>query len=311
MRKNKGITLIALIITIIIMLILVAVSVNILIKSKLIGIAEKATDKYKTVSEEEAKGGAIEIGGNKYDSIDDYISGKSIMSAAEVAKNAPKVYGCNVTNYNANNLNYKIFYSDGNNIFLIAENPIGSYYWEYSSPVREVSDETMQKFMATGYGMKMAQQVISDLLCTDNWTDYLDNNYAAQAVGSPTIEMFVASWNAKGYAKLNCKETNNYGYVLKLEDSRKELGEEVKKYNDELYFTQDEYWLASPIANSMDPVYVFWITSDFRYETPIHFSRAIARGDGSAAYGSGIRPVILLKDETQVIYNGDGTVTLK
>lgn len=74
MRKNKGITLIALIITIIIMLILVAVSVNILIKSNLIGIAEKATDKYKTASEEEAKGGSITINGKKYESIDEYIN---------------------------------------------------------------------------------------------------------------------------------------------------------------------------------------------------------------------------------------------
>ena len=75
MRKNKGITLIALIITIIIMLILVAVSVNILIKSNLIGIAEKTTDKYKTASEEEAKGGSITINGKEYESIDEYIYG--------------------------------------------------------------------------------------------------------------------------------------------------------------------------------------------------------------------------------------------
>ena len=73
MRKNQGITLIALIITIIVMLILVAVSVNILIKSNLIGTAEKAGDKYKTAYEEEAKGGTIEIDGKKYNSIDDYM----------------------------------------------------------------------------------------------------------------------------------------------------------------------------------------------------------------------------------------------
>ena len=42
MRKNKGITLIALIITIIILLILVGVSVNLLIKGDLFGSAEKA-----------------------------------------------------------------------------------------------------------------------------------------------------------------------------------------------------------------------------------------------------------------------------
>ena len=71
--KNRGITLVALIITIIIMLILVAVSVNVLIKSNLIGIAEKTTGKYKTASEEEGKGEAIEIGGKKYNSLEEYL----------------------------------------------------------------------------------------------------------------------------------------------------------------------------------------------------------------------------------------------
>ena len=72
MRKDKGITLVALIITIIVMLILVAVSVNVLIKSDLMGIAEKTTDKYKTAAQEESKGGTIEINGKKYGSIEDY-----------------------------------------------------------------------------------------------------------------------------------------------------------------------------------------------------------------------------------------------
>ena len=73
LEQNRGITLVALIITIIVMLILVAVSVNVLIKSNLIGIAEKTTGKYKTASEEEGKGEAIEIGGKKYASIEEYL----------------------------------------------------------------------------------------------------------------------------------------------------------------------------------------------------------------------------------------------
>ena len=72
MEKNKGITLIALIITIIIMLILVAVSVNVLIKSNLIGTAEKTVDKYKTASEEEADDGTIIINGKRYTSMAEY-----------------------------------------------------------------------------------------------------------------------------------------------------------------------------------------------------------------------------------------------
>ena len=75
-NRNKGITLVALIITIVVMLILVAVSVNVIIKSNLIGTAEKATNKYKTASEEESKGGVIEIDGKKYNSIEDYMKEK-------------------------------------------------------------------------------------------------------------------------------------------------------------------------------------------------------------------------------------------
>ena len=76
MKENKGITLVALIITIVVMLILVAVSVNILIKSNLIGITDKTVNKYKTASEDESNSEVIEIDGKKYSSIDDYMSGK-------------------------------------------------------------------------------------------------------------------------------------------------------------------------------------------------------------------------------------------
>ena len=81
MKKNKGITLVALIITIVVMLILVAVSVNILIKSNLIGTAEKTVDKYNKVAEEEGNSGVIEIDGKKYASIEDYLAQKEYINS--------------------------------------------------------------------------------------------------------------------------------------------------------------------------------------------------------------------------------------
>ena len=71
MRKNQGITLVALIITIIIMLVLVAVSVNVIVKSNLIGTAEKAANGYKTAYERE-NDGSITINGKIYNSLDEY-----------------------------------------------------------------------------------------------------------------------------------------------------------------------------------------------------------------------------------------------
>ena len=80
MKKSKGITLIALIITIIIMLILVAVSVSILINSGLIGKAKKAGEDYKTSYEQEQRiGESINIDGNLY-SIDEIVGGSELHS---------------------------------------------------------------------------------------------------------------------------------------------------------------------------------------------------------------------------------------
>ena len=75
--KNKsGITLIALIITIIVMLILVGVVVTVVIQSNLLGTAKTAGDKYKTAYEDESNMSEVTINGEKYASIEDYLEGK-------------------------------------------------------------------------------------------------------------------------------------------------------------------------------------------------------------------------------------------
>ena len=74
-NKEKGITLIALIITIIVMLILVGVVVTVVIQSNLLGTAKTAGDKYKTAYEDESNMSQIMVNGKKYDSIEDYLAG--------------------------------------------------------------------------------------------------------------------------------------------------------------------------------------------------------------------------------------------
>ena len=74
-NKEKGITLIALIITIIVMLILVGVVVTVVIQSNLLGTAKTAGDKYKTAYEDESNMSEVTIDGKKYASIEDYLEG--------------------------------------------------------------------------------------------------------------------------------------------------------------------------------------------------------------------------------------------
>ena len=76
-HQNKGITLIALIITIIVMLILVAVSISIALNSGLFDAAGKATQKTNIAKdqEQELASGKVNIDNKVYNSIDEYISG--------------------------------------------------------------------------------------------------------------------------------------------------------------------------------------------------------------------------------------------
>ena len=75
-KEEKGITLVALIITIVVMLILVAVSVNVIVNSDLIGHSEKTGDAYRNaIAKEEAYNPSI--GNGK--TLDDYMKDAKIV----------------------------------------------------------------------------------------------------------------------------------------------------------------------------------------------------------------------------------------
>ena len=83
MRKEKGITLVALIITIVVMLILVAVSINILVNSNLIGHAEKTGDAYAGAIKNEENFGndGITVNGKRYANVEDVAKGKVLIES--------------------------------------------------------------------------------------------------------------------------------------------------------------------------------------------------------------------------------------
>ena len=128
-KREKGITLIALVITIIILLILAGISISALTNQGLFKnakVAQNATEKAeveqgKTLNEYED-----EI--NKYLSNNDKTEGK-LVDASAIAKvtdteKATNYYGKTVTGYtpiNGTTVGWKIFYADESNIYLIAD----------------------------------------------------------------------------------------------------------------------------------------------------------------------------------------------
>ena len=81
LKTKNGITLIALVITIIVMLILVAVTISMAINGGLFEKAGKATGDTKNAmdAEQQLADGRIQIAGKVYESIDDYLAGKEAV----------------------------------------------------------------------------------------------------------------------------------------------------------------------------------------------------------------------------------------
>ena len=233
-----------------------------------------------------------------------------------VAEHPETYYGLKVTNYTSTNgqNDWRIFYSDGEHIFLITgdyvdlsvANRLSSntgmtkigdkyrVYWETEpSSLQTVDDTVKTRFKATGYTLNSSNansKCVSRLLNTSNWESYKDNNGMAEyAVGGSTIEMWMDSWNKRYPSdKLYCNNTNSNGYYV---------GTSSKPTNS-LYYPRKSgvsdgtsnchsYWLASPSAlNSIGVLLVL-------YNGHVSFN-------GYSSTNMGLRPVVSLNSEIKV-----------
>ena len=164
------------------------------------------------------------------------------ITAQMVADHPEKYYGLKVTNYESKNGqdDWKIFYSDGEHIFLITGDyvdlsvanrlnsntgmtKIGDKYRAYwnskPSSLQTVNDTVKTRFKATGYTLNSSNddsKCVSTLLNASNWESYKDNgNMAEYAIGGSTIEMWMDSWNKRYPSdKLYWNNTNSNGYYV-------------------------------------------------------------------------------------------------
>ena len=182
----------------------------------------------------------------------------------------------------------------------------------------DVSQSIVDKYMLKTYYEKYSTstnnnaKATASLLNTSVWSGLVDDIYAESAIGSPTLEMWVASWNDKGYTPLYCNNCTSEGYCIGTtnmpETTRLDLIEtniENSGYDDTLYFPYKEtyegcsgYFLASPSANQYN------LSSDLKGISP---SGII----GNCEYNSshyGIRPVVALKSNVTIQYETDSGV---
>ena len=216
-------------------------------------------------------------------------------------------------NYSANGIkDWKIFYKEGNDVFIIMDyllqskipsstgvNLVNYTSYKYSAiwnsaPTLQTGCATNKNlFKATKYTLKSGNsnsKVVSVLLNTSNWKSFVDTNYADLAIGSPTIEMWCASWNEKGYTKLTPSASTN-GYKINNEGYLTEV--------DTLYFPHPNYW---------NQCYGYIIASPYYYDTS-YIMTAYEKKIYNVSYGSkvlSLRPVVHLNSAEDWVKDENG-----
>ena len=183
-----------------------------------------------------------------------------------------------------------------------------SAYWATNSvpAFQTVDSTTLTRFKAKEYNVNDHKdnpnsQCVSTLLNDNNWSSYKDSgNKAEKAIGSPTVEMWMDSWNARYpnssdqiYRKASTN-TSNPGYNVGTSQDPTTIYIDYsvmsakEGYNNKLYYPQTSsyngtigYWLASPSASSNNNV--LYVSCNGRVSYSLY--------DGSDL---GVRPVVSL-----------------
>ena len=216
----------------------------------------------------------------------------SNVTAQMVANEPAKYYGLKVTDYTSQNgqNDWRIFYSDGIHIFLITGDYVkttetdrinsntgmtnSNYcaYWSSAPSFQTVDSDVLTRFKATEYTLQSGNnnsKCVSTLLNDNNWTSYKDSgNKAEKAIGSPTVEMWMDSWNKRYPSdKLYCNNTNTNGYYVGTSsNSTNGINNSAKEgYKNKLYYPHtsrynwtDAYWIASPSSGYSNRVLIVY-----------------------------------------------------
>lgn len=359
-KENKGITLIALVITIIVLLILAAVSIAILIGEN--GVLTKAnTAKEQTEIADTIERARVDILGaqaeNKSGNItkkqfveilNDYFNNVptaeelpedlttlTLTTKAEYGSHDIKIsdiwnetfggsetpvvpsfdentftlgtnasdaqntdeYGWKVPEYTVQTSEmstnvWRLFYQDNNYTYLITDECVGNYkpsdyYGAYQSGAdvstvgQKLSSKISTLFTSSNKNTNIRTTAwLTDISDTGMWSSY-KNTDAVFAIGSPTAELFAASYNNRSNKTTNIIELDlgRYGYTENTNNGWLSVSDNHGIYNKS---TSSYWWLASPTSNNGN--YELGVSGDDGYF-----------GDNYVVNGSrAVRPIVCI-----------------
>ena len=209
------------------------------------------------------------------------------LTADQIAANKETYYGAVAQNYTQGGLTYRIFYVDtegnfgdgANTIYLKADYKTNTTLTDYISYVPEGNDLEVYKKMNPSWAAQRGsiapaswnnnERAAAWLCSPSQWTDYIDSTKATYAIGAPSVEMYVASYNdvphTKGNYKLGAtyRATSYPGYIYTLNGKQSTISNsdyytgdntlDNQGYNN-MYSKSSYWWLASPSSYSSNYV---------------------------------------------------------
>ena len=214
---------------------------------------------------------------------------QNTINAAEVA-NHPVVYcGKEVTGYTCDNSagisKWKIYHSDGKNIYLIADNYITAEYipskdgatmttninrpntcyfenallnkYTGAATITDANITPWLSYLKSSYGgsdnTNNNMKATAYLLDTEIWKGFKNSTKAEYAIGAPTLDMFVASYNTR-FAKQIEIIAQETGYKVKFTDgnsyeSTLDTYDYLTAHQIKDIEAADTMWFASPSAD--------------------------------------------------------------
>lgn len=256
------------------------------------------------------------------------------------AKTLPaKAYGGYVSNYvptNGSSVGWRIFHSDGENIYLIADDYIertyvptdpngkvlieeGSTNWQFGFTCKEydyfsgintdIKNKWLKQYVESGYADTISNMgATAFLLETSLWLGFKDSNgYAQYAVGTPTLELFAESYNRTHPDNIiETQIENEKGYQVKWsEDDTYSYKVSNLDTSNNLYVITDNTkaracWIASPCSGNL-------YSNEFGDGRNIFNVRYNVALQYEAYYTTtrGVRPIIMLDSGIELHWQGD------
>lgn len=258
-----------------------------------------------------------------------------VVSAKDVAEDTNTYYGQLVENYNVEGVDdWRIFYADDNNIYLIADDFVSSKhipnsanneitvnntdysvtfmrvqydYEDINSIDKELASKWLSEYVKSGNNKSESGiKSVAYLLDKNIWKKFA-NNYAEYAIGAPTIEMFCASYKDTHPDRYIEYIVEDEGYKIRWND------EEQYTMADVTDLIEDEY-NSIYIKTDHSKAYATWIASPSTITARLmsaNFGGIVSPDKFYLEKNTGIRPIVCLKSDVQLEKQDNGNYKIK